>query len=57
MNATVGDSARGSRPLLVYKRVGIAEVKGSVAKFEVVASTDCHGCSERGSQALNLIRD
>ncbi|MBB3572056.1 hypothetical protein FHX05_006214 [Rhizobium sp. BK491] len=30
---------------------------GSVAKFEVVASPDCHGCSERGSQALNLIRD
>jgi len=32
-------------------------IQGSVAKFGVVASTDCHGCSERGSQALNLIRD
>ena len=34
-----------------------AAAAGSVAKFEVVASADCHGCSERGSQALNLIRD
>ncbi len=36
---------------------GGATTDGSVAKFEIVASADCHGCSERGSQALNLIRD